>query len=199
VSTPGPLTAYTPSQQQSSREDISAELTSHVHHFSPLLSLPLPPVDPSSQLPSSPGPYSSQNRLDDASSQKVTPRKPRKRLDEAFSGQTATPPATKSKGSRKLAPKLSKGMMQSDSQDGYYGSSQAPSQQSTIMSFTESSGDFFSYPMSAPVTAPAFTAAKSFWDPDTGMSGMGIDFSIDDGMFAILLTGVEATKCFQSQ
>jgi hypothetical protein len=113
----------------------------------------------------------------------VTPRKPRKRLDEAFSGQTATPPATKSKGSRKLAPKLSKGMMQSDSQDGYYGSSQAPSQQSTIMSFTESSGDFFSYPMSAPVTAPAFTAAKSFWDPDTGMSGMGIDFSIDDGMF----------------
>lgn len=171
-------TAYGQPQHHSAG-DISAELASHVHHFSPLPNLPLPPVDPSSQLPSSPGPY--QNRFDDSSNVNVTPKKPRKHLEEAFSGQTATPPATRSKGSRKLAPKLSRGTMQSDSQDNHFGSSQTPTQQSTMMSFTESSGDFFSYPMSAPATAPAFTSTKPFWDPDASMSGMDIDFAIDDG------------------
>jgi hypothetical protein len=68
--------------------------------------------------------------------------------------------------------------MQSDSQDGHYGSSQTPTQQSTMMSFTESSGDFFSYPMSAPATAPTFTSAKPFWDPDASMD---IDFAVDEG------------------
>lgn len=172
-------TSYGQLQHQSAGGDISAELASHVHHFSPLPNLPLPPVDPSSQLPSSPGPY--QNRFDDSSTVKVTPKKPRKHLDEAFSGQTATPPATKSKGSRKLAPKISKETMQGDCQDSHFGSSQTPTQQSTMMSFTESSGDFFSYPMSAPATAPAFTSTKPFWDPDASMSGMDIDFAIDDG------------------
>ncbi len=112
----------------------------------------------------------------------MTPRKPRKRLEEAFSGQTATPPPTASKGSRKLAPKLSRETMQNDAQDGHFGSSQTPTQQSAFMSFTDS-GDFFSYPMSAPATA-TFANTKQFWDPDASMSGMDMDFTTDVGMFS---------------
>lgn len=158
-----------------------------MHHFSPHPSLQLPPVDPSVQLPSSPGPYSSsQSHFDDPSPTKVTPRKPRKRLEEAFSGQTATPPASQSKGTRKLAPKISTETMQNDSQDGHYGASQTPTQHSILMPFPSNSGDFFSYPMSAPATAPVFTNAKPFWDPDASMSGMDLDFNTDDaGMFNI--------------
>lgn len=109
----------------------------------------------------------------------MTPKKPRKRLEEAFSGQTATPPASKSKGSRKLAPKLASDTMQNESQDGHYGSSQTPTHQQNLMSFQSSSSEFF-YPMSAPATAPAFSNTKPFWDPDASMGGMDLDFGTDE-------------------
>lgn len=48
------------------------------------------------------------------------------------------------------------------------------------MQFPSSSVDFFGYPMSAPVSAPVFTNTKPFWEPDTGMSGMELDFSVDN-------------------
>ena len=167
----------------SSAGDINAEIATHVHHLSPNPNVPLAPVDPSNQLPSSPGPYSTStthSRLDDSTKKKVTPRKLRKRLEEAFSGQTATPPATASKGSRKLAPKLQTNTMQNDSQDSHYGSSQTPTQHPNLMPFPSSSAEFF-YPMSAPATAPVFTNTKPFWDPDTSMGGMDMDFTADDG------------------
>lgn len=164
--------------------DIAAALSTHVHHLSPDPNIQLPPVDPLNQLPSSPGPYSTtHNRFDDSSRKKVTPRKPKKRLDEAFSGQTATPPATASKGSRKLAPKLQTNIMQNDSQDGQYGS-QTPTHSNNLMSFPSTSAEFFGYPMSAPATAPLFTNSKPFWEQDTSMGGMDMDFGNHDaGMF----------------
>lgn len=178
--TPKALVASLQIRHLSAGSDIAAEIASHVHHFSPNPSLSLPPVDPSNLLPSSPDPYSTtHNRFDDSLKQKVTPRRPRKRLEEAFSGQTATPPATASKGSRKLAPKISRDKMQNDSRDShYYGASQTPTQ-SAFMSFTESSGDFCSFPMSAPATASAFAHGKPFWNADASMSGMDMDFSTD--------------------
>lgn len=183
TSTPRPSTASAPNRRLSTTGDITAELASHVHHFSPNPSLPLPPVDPSNQLPSSPGPYSTtHNRFDDSAPTKITPRKPKKRLEEAFSGQTATPPASASKGSRKLAPKISTDKMQNDSQGGHYGNSQTPTQHPNIMPFPSSSAEFF-YPMSAPAAAPVFTNTKPFWDPDASMSGMDLDFAADVDIF----------------
>ncbi|KAE9379248.1 hypothetical protein N431DRAFT_155005 [Stipitochalara longipes BDJ] len=182
-STPRPSTASVQTRRLSTTGDISAELASHVHHFSPHSGLPLPPVDPSNQLPSSPGPYpTTHNRFNDTAPQKVTPRKPKKRLEEAFSGQTATPPASASKGSRKLAPKISADKMQNDSQDGHYGNSQTPTHQHNVLPFPSSSAEFF-YPMSAPATAPVFSNTKPFWDPDASMSGMDLDFATDVDIF----------------
>jgi len=182
-STPRPSTAAIQSRRLSTTGDISAELASHVHHFSPHSGIPLPPVDPSNQLPSSPGPHSAtHNRFNDNAPQKVTPRKPKKRLEEAFSGQTATPPASASKGSRKLAPKISTDKMQNDTQDDHYGTSQTPTHHPGGLPFPSSSSEFF-YPMSAPATAPVFSNTKPFWDPDASMSGMDLDFAADVDIF----------------
>jgi hypothetical protein len=184
TSTPLPSTASAQNRRLSTTSDITAELASHVHHFSPNPGLPLPPVDPSNQLPSSPGPYSStHNRFNDSATNKITPRKPKKRLEEAFSGQTATPPASASKGSRKLAPKISTDKMQSDSQDGHYGNSQTPTPHPNMLHFPSSSAEFF-YPMSAPATAPVFTNTKPFWEPDASMSGMDLDFAAEVDIFS---------------
>lgn len=72
--------------------------------------------------------------------------------------------------------------MQNDSQDGHYGSAQTPIHPN-LMSFPSTSAEFF-YPMSAPATAPVFHNTKPFWDPDSSMGGMDLDFSADDaGMF----------------
>src|SRR5450756_466542 len=57
-STPRPSAASVQNRRLSATRDISADLASHVHHFSPHSATSLPPVDPSNQLPSSPGPYS---------------------------------------------------------------------------------------------------------------------------------------------
>jgi hypothetical protein len=189
VSTPRLQNIATHQRPISIAEGIVAELASHVHHLSPNPNLQLPPVDPSNQLPSSPGPYTTEhNRFDDTHNQNVTPRKPKKRLEEAFSGQTATPPATASKGSRRLAPRLQTSTMQHDSQDGQYGTQHTPTQ-SNILSFPTTTADFFNYPMSAPATAPIYGNQKSFWGPDTDMGGMGIDFTNDDAAMFLPANG----------
>jgi hypothetical protein len=197
VSTPRLPNTATNQRPISSAGGIVAELASHVHHLSPNPNLQLPPVDPSAQLPSSPGPYpTTHNRFDDISKQRVTPRKPKKRLEEAFSGQTATPPATASKGSRKLAPKLHASTMQHDSQDGQYASQQTPTQ-SNSFSFPVTSADFFNYPMSAPAAAPIFGNSKPFWDPDTDMGGMSMDFTSEDvALFAPSNSGHKVSNSF---
>lgn len=174
--TPRPPPTLSLNRRPSNSGNIAAELATHVHHFSPNPSLPLPPVDPSNLLPSSPGLLAA--RFDD-SKKKVTPRRPKKHLDDPFSAQTATPPHTASKGTRKLAPKLSADTMQND-QDGYYGTSQTPTHGPNMMNYPSTTADFFNYPLSAPATAPVFTSAKPFWDPDHSMDGMDIDFNADN-------------------
>ena len=158
--------------------DITAEIATHVHHLSPNPSAPLPPVDPSNQLPSSPSPYSN-GRFNDNTRNKVTPRRPRKRLEEAFSGQTATPPKSTSKGARKLAPKIAIETMQNDPQDGRYGLPGAPIQAPDFSDFPLTSAEMFNFPLSAPATAVGFDP-KQFWEADAGMGGMDLDFSAED-------------------
>ncbi|EKD13069.1 PHD-finger domain-containing protein [Drepanopeziza brunnea f. sp. 'multigermtubi' MB_m1] len=173
---PRPSTSST--QKGISAGDLAAELITHVHHLSPKTHLPLPPVDPSNQLSSSPGPPpATEGRSDDSVNTLVTPRKPRKRLEGAFSAQTATPPATRSRGLRKQAPKTRSDTMQNASQDSHYGASHTPTRQQSHMSFPSSSADFF-YPMSA----PAFINSKPFWEPDASMGGMDLDFNTEDAV-----------------
>lgn len=138
------------------------------------------------QSPSSSDPLPiSNNRFDDSAKKKVTPRKPRKRLEEAFSGQTATPPQSASKGSRRLAPKISTSIMQNDAQDSHYGISGTPILNADFSAFPTTSSDLFGFPLSAPATAPVFTNTKPFWDPDSSMGGMDLDFTAEDAnMFA---------------
>lgn len=179
--TPGRLTSSafadigTPRERQllSGEGDLEAEISTHAQHLSPNLNTPLPSVD--CGLISSPDPYSTtHNRPDDSAQTNttVTPRKPRRRLEEAFGSQTATPPAS-SKGQRKLAPKI-----QTNNMDQNYGSSEARTP------FASTSADFF-HPMSAPATAPAFTNSKHFWDPDTMDMDMDVNFPAtgDGGLF----------------
>lgn len=179
ASTPQSTTTSPLDTRPSNAGQIASEPASHVHHLSPNPSFPLPPVEPSSQLPSSPVTYSSVGgRFDDSAKKKATPRKPKKRLEEAFSGQTATPPQTASKGSRKLAPKLTE-TMQNESQNSQYGIDESPTQHHGLLQFPTSSADLFGYPTSAPATAPVFTNTKPFWDPDTSMTGMDFGLTTD--------------------
>lgn len=173
--TPRPLTSPTFDRRLSSTDKIAAELATHVHHLSPNPNLPLPPVDPSNQLPSSPGVHIL------GPNPHKTPRKPARKLEDPFSGQTATPPASQSKGTKKLAPKLSSNTMQNEHQDGQFGISQTPTHAPYMMDYPTTSGEFFNYPMSAPASAPLFTDAKPFWDQDQSMGGMEMDFSTDNG------------------
>lgn len=153
----------------------------HAAHLSPNPGL-LPAADPSG--PSlSPIFSAGQNQFDD-SAKKVTPRKPKKRLEEAFSGQTATPPQSVSKTGRKLAPKAAATkMMQGATHGAPFGTSQPPTQHPNLMAFAPDSAEFFGFPMSGPATAPINN--KSFWDVDSSMGGMDLGFpGADADMFS---------------
>lgn len=180
AATPQIPSAYTQNRRlSSSAGDAAAELSTHVQ-LSPDPSIPLPPNEPSNRRPPSPAAYPTKSGRFDDSTKKVTPRKPRKRLEEAFSGQTATPPQTASKGTRKLAPKISTETMQNGSHDSQHDNCGTPTHPPGLLSFPPTSADMFGYPMSAPATAPVFSNGRSFWDPDTNMSGMDLDFSTED-------------------
>ena len=175
-STPRPLASPLFDRKLSSAEEIAAELSTHVHHLSPNPSLPLPPVDPSNQLASSPGAH-----ITSFTGQNITtPKRTAKSTSDPFSAQTATPPASQSKGTRKLAPKLPSNNMQNDSQNGHFDFSQTPTHiPAGMLDFPVTSADFMNYPTSAPATGVGFANGKSFWDNDQSMGGMDMDFSHD--------------------
>lgn len=70
--------------------------------------------------------------------------------------------------------------MQGD-QDPFRAPSGTPVPSNTLQ-FSSHPDDMFNYPMSAPATAPVFTNTKPFWDPDTSMSGIDMNFSVDDAV-----------------
>lgn len=177
ISTPRPSTSSSHFQPVSGVDDIAEDLSSHAHHLSAG-----PSVDPANRLSSSPDPHSQASyRANVSPRTKSTPVKPKSRLQEAFSGQTATPPRSASKRTSKIAAKGTFHTMQHEPQDTRYGGSEIHDQSSQLMmSFAAStSSDLFSYPLTAPATAPIYGENRSFWDPDTGMDDMGMDFSMD--------------------
>ncbi|KFY25878.1 hypothetical protein V493_04404 [Pseudogymnoascus sp. VKM F-4281 (FW-2241)] len=110
-----------------------------------------------------------------------TPNRSNQRLREPLSGQTATPPRSTVKDLKKERRKLEKSNMQNDEesylQSGIMG-------QDDFLDFTQSSGDMFSYPMTAPVPVPAYlNDDKSFWDPDSSMADVSMDFMAEESSF----------------
>ncbi|KAI0448085.1 hypothetical protein F4803DRAFT_6889 [Xylaria telfairii] len=156
---------------------VAAEIASHANHYSPTSALPLPPVDPSHRLPSSPtagrsfpSPVEADypNDLQPRSGKKVR----RGTLVDIIT-QTATPPPSARKGERRLAPKPQISSMQHDEFESEF---VAAAPQHMLGGLGSAPIDMFGMPLSAPVTGPVFDDAQTFWDP--GMSGMDIDFSI---------------------
>ncbi|KAI0128726.1 hypothetical protein BJ170DRAFT_343348 [Xylariales sp. AK1849] len=160
-------------------EGIAAQLATHVNHLSPNPNLPLPPVTPSRRLPSAPGPQiTTHSQSDRASSFGLQESSGKRSFQETVDGdqiQTATPPPSARKGARKLAPKIQTTMMQNEQNYGQEFVVGTP-QQSNMQNFV-TTPEMFGFPMSAPATAPVFTDSRAFWETDTGMSGIDMDFS----------------------
>ncbi|KAK5636672.1 hypothetical protein RRF57_012384 [Xylaria bambusicola] len=162
-----------------SADSIAVEIASHANHYSPNSALPLPPVDPSRRLPSSPsaaGPFPSPVEADCPTGlQQRLGKKVRRGTLVHSPSQTVTPPPSARKSERRLAPKPHANSMQHDEYESEFVAGM-PQQQNMLGGFVSAPIDMFGMPLSAPVTAPIFDESQNFWDP--GMSGMDIDFSI---------------------
>ncbi|KAK8049938.1 PHD-finger domain-containing protein, partial [Apiospora phragmitis] len=90
--------------------------------------------------------------------------------------QTATPPPSRRKGGRRLAPKLQTDKMQNDQGYGYDFVAGTP-HHNNMPNFATTPTDMFGYPLSAPATAPLYTDSRLFWEADPSMSAMDLDFS----------------------
>ncbi|KAF4457478.1 hypothetical protein F53441_528 [Fusarium austroafricanum] len=180
------LAAATPSNKHKrllSAETFAAQIATHVNHFSSSQNLPLPPVEPSRRLASSPNSVTvPQEYITDTTplpspdlvSHPQSSKKARKAgVKGAEPSQTATPPPTGRRGERKLADKLNMQNDQIFGQPDFTGNSQQQQQQQQqqhdIAALMASSGDMFGYPMTAPAATP-----NTFWDPSMGMD---FDFS----------------------
>ncbi|KAF4343034.1 hypothetical protein FBEOM_3014 [Fusarium beomiforme] len=174
------LRAVTPSIKHKrilSTETFAAEIATHVNQFSNR-NLPLPPVEPSRRLASSPNSVTvPQEYLTDTTplpspdpaKHPQSSKKARKAgAQGAEPSQTATPPSTGRRGERKLVDKLNMQNDQFFGQPDFTGNSQQQ-QQHDIAALMASSGDMFAYPMTAPAATP-----NTFWDPSMGMD---FDFS----------------------
>ncbi|GAB1320566.1 hypothetical protein MFIFM68171_10776 [Madurella fahalii] len=179
----GPATPYSVGVGQ--ERPLSAERTP-ANKLSPNQSLPFSLVESSEVVRSLPAPLQTPT-FDRSAAVDQLPgsvgRRVKARGTAALGsqGQTVTPPPTARKGDRKLAPKLDTAAMQNDQdfvQQPHY---MATTQQQAIGNFVTAQGDMFGYPLSAPASAPAFGAQRSFWDPDPNLAGMDIDFGANGG------------------
>lgn len=204
--TQGPFTDFLPPTPSSSSghkrllssEGIALEIAAHANHFSPNPNEPLPPVDPSRRLPSSPsiaGDAAKDKQA--AATPESSPIITRGRLSKKTRRETATtepepvqilsPPPTAKKGEQKLAPKPTMQHDQSFHQPDFHDGSQTHDVSAMMMSH----GDMFSYPMSAPAGGP-----PSFWDPHSSMS-MDLDFNAaGQNMFQSPMPGHRHTGSF---
>ncbi|QSZ30879.1 hypothetical protein DSL72_000437 [Monilinia vaccinii-corymbosi] len=156
--------------------DTMTDLEMHMHQLSPSSALAMAPATSSNhQTPSASASKSaSRARLSDVSK---TPQKSKKRLGEPFNAQTATPPHSAGKGTKKLAPKIFTVPNNAQVQSNGFGSSNTNSHHPQTMAQCSTSVDLFGYPLSAPASAPFFNSNKAMWD--TSMDGMDLDFSND--------------------
>ncbi|KXJ94777.1 hypothetical protein Micbo1qcDRAFT_46426 [Microdochium bolleyi] len=182
LSAPSPYLGAAAKRRPLSVESLAAEVASHTNHFTNSQDVPLPPVDPSRRLSSSPAgliatPRPLEPGTPTTTQHRSEKRKRRKDSQGVVNLQIATPPPSAHKGGRRLVPKPQDEVMQDEhlyTHDFVAG----PVPQQNMGSFTMTSPtDMFGFPL-APATAPAFTEARSFWDAD--MTGMEMDFSMAD-------------------
>ncbi|KAJ8065458.1 hypothetical protein OCU04_006143 [Sclerotinia nivalis] len=182
TSTVQALSSMTQNGQFHVEGDMMTDLGMHMHQLSPNSALAIAPaISSSKQIPSSAVPQSaSRAQFSDVSK---TPPRSKKRLDDPFSGQTATPPHSAGKGARKLAPKIFTVPNDVQVQGGGFGSSNSNNHHPQLMAQSSTTDmDPFGYPMSAPASAPFFASNKAMWD--TSIDGMDLDFSNDSaGIF----------------
>ena len=210
LKTPTQLTFTTPTKSPTKHSDfkrpstdqgLETEIASHVHHLSPNPSLPLPPVEPSRQLSSSPNPSSTsetkRRRLDTAESS-ITPLKtgfhhsPGAAMNSA--GSMQTPPPTSTSASRRKAQQAQVAKLVKESaekgrrmsfpnfgkgEDAHASTSQVEESPQHFPAL-QFSPEGFGFPMSGPATAPVYPQHKLFWDPEQGGDIMNIDFPMDD-------------------
>lgn len=153
--------------------EIDAELASHVHHLSPNPHLTLPPVEPSRQLSSSPGPGSAKRTCLDvlyvqkgkrdleSSSRKTSSGSPSKRrLLDKNTIRTTPPP---------MADQRDK--MMSASSTSRMGPPETPGRQVAaspqFFPNLRFSPDLLQTPRSGPITVPAIPHNRLFWDPSS--------------------------------
>lgn len=184
----------------STGQDLETEIASHVHHLSPNPSLPLPPVEPSRQLSSSPNPSStseSKRRRLNTDEFSITPLKTG--FDHSAgtamnsAGSMQTPPPTSTSASRRKAQQAQVAQLVKESAEkgrrmsfpnfgkgeGAYGSTSQVEESPQQFPALQFSPDGFGFPMSGPATAPVYPQNKLFWDPEQGDT-MNIDFPMDD-------------------
>ncbi|KAI9645949.1 hypothetical protein NHQ30_005386 [Ciborinia camelliae] len=189
TSTVQTLSSLTQNGQFHVEGDMMTELGMHMHQLSPNSALAIAPaISSNKQISSVPAPQSAPRaRFSDVSK---TPQKSKKRLDDPYSGQTATPPHSAGKGTRKLAPKMftvptvPNNTLPNNAQvqGNGFEASNTNNHHPQLMTHSSTSVDPFGYPMSAPASAPFFNSNRGMWD--TSMDGMDLDFSIDSaGIF----------------
>lgn len=198
-----------------SSQDLEAQIASHVHHLSPNPRIPLPPVEPSRQLSSSPNPLSSAKRpRHRVSDTELTPLKtgldqdPSSSMHSASSMQTPPPTgtsATKRKAQKAQIAQLAKqtttsGRRMSSPNFQHNENGDTPSLQieaSPGFPSLQFSPEGFSFPMSGPATAPVFPQHKLFWDPEQSTDTMSLDFTNND-LFALGIAHEKSIDPFTS-
>ncbi|CAD6575034.1 MAG: hypothetical protein ASARMPREDX12_007070 [Alectoria sarmentosa] len=191
-------------KRPSTGQDLETEIASHVHHLSPNPSLPLPPVEPSRQLTSSPNPSSTseaKRRRLNTNESSVTPLKTS--FDHSAgtamnsAGSMQTPPPTSTSASRRKAQQTQVAKLVKESAEkgrrmsfpnfgkgeGAHGSTsqvEESPQQFPALQFSPEGPEGFGFQMSGPATAPVYPQHKLFWDPEHGGDTMNLDFPMDD-------------------
>ncbi|KAL5394510.1 hypothetical protein PMIN06_008025 [Paraphaeosphaeria minitans] len=169
-----------PSTSQSLKVRTPEDPDFHVNHFA-VTNLPLPPVDPSRRLSSSPDPQSLNHSV-------AVPREhmsSRPRPLSMDTSQMQTPPPTRDATSRRLQHSagnvctpvtvIARTSGQAHPGDGWF--SQTPLAYPSL----QFSPDMVQYSSTGPISAPALAHSRLFWDQPNGPSQMDIDmpFAVD--------------------
>ncbi|KAL6720590.1 hypothetical protein ACLMJK_002514 [Lecanora helva] len=191
--------------KSSTARNIEAEIASHVHRSAPIDNLPLPPVERSCQLPSSPDPSmnseSKRRRLNNAETA-ITPLKTSfdQQANQSMhsAGSMQTPPPTSTSASRRKAQQAQVAKLIKESaekgrgmsfpalakMDSFEASTSQAEGSPHNFSTLQFSPEGFGFQPSGPATAPVYPQHKLFWDPDENGDNMNVDFPMDDTFVA---------------
>lgn len=201
LKTPTRLRSPTKSSKTPTSKDVDSEIASHVHHPSPNPSLPLPPVESSRRLSSSPNltlATGNKRRRVDVNNSAIPPLKTTSGKEAGNSMSSArsmqTPPPTSTSASRRKAQQdqvarlvkesAEKGRRMSFPSVAKMDSVEFPNphveESPQHFPSLQFSPEGLGFPNSGPATAPVYPQNKLFWEPEQGGDTMNIDFAMDD-------------------